>query len=1051
MKKSIFILIICLLANTLQAQYTLHNDAFYTNSDDCDCITITPESNFSSGAFWHNSALNLNESFEIVIEPKFGCNTDGAQGGDGIAFVLQSEGVNQPPTGNGGNIGYNGMAPSLAIQFDTYRDNPIDFPFTNDPGGGFFPYYDHIGLMLNGSCNHLSANDLFTGAFSPSFTDVEDCAAYDSHQLTLNWDAAAMNLQLIYCNNVEGCFTIFNENIDISATVFSGNSSVYWGFTGATGGANNEQEVCINYFDKEPFITDTIVCYADNLVYDFSCINNFSFEWSDINGNIISNTPVFDIITTENATYNVTLNNDLTGRTYYESFDVVVLNPELEEDLALHIDNDCYGYNDGQLGVNYVDAILPVNYYVNNGVSQANSTFINLFANTYEVVATDGYGCADTVNVIINEEPELILTVDNITGVVCNTTNTGAIDVTPSGGVGGYSFFWLDENGSVYNTEDLSSISDGYYDYTLTDANNCESSGQILVEQINSIDIDTLTLSNIDCFEFSTGEISVLPTGGLAPFDYSWDGPNSFTSTQNAISNLMAGQYTLTLTDDDNCYKVYPFDLSQGSALTFNIDTTIDANCVYSADGIVSLSHSGGTGTTTAFIFDDNNTFVSNSSNFSSLTVGDYYAYAEDDLGCVSYSSTFSIGSPSDMIITPLDIDDVECFGGDEGKIQVTIDGGTLPYNGFSWSGPNGFTSNQINIYSLEAGGYTLTATDDNGCIKQESYTINEPSDISINASSIEYVKCTGDNSGAISVNIVGGTPPYNSYSWVGPNGFTSNQENAITDLYEGEYTLSIEDDFECEQVNTFTVFEPDSLLQFDLSSTPSCLIENIGQAVIDISGGVQPYIIDWFGNDPMSLAYGQQFVRVIDNANCAITDSFIVDLFPQPIAEFYVDSILKLNTPVSLSNYSSDEVSWYWDFGNETFSVLEEPSPIYNAEDVLSIHLQVSNEFGCSDTTSQKVRVVNSLIAYIPNTFSPNGDMKNDMLTLSILNELEFEAKIYNRYGTLLFSTKDKNVGWDGTYNGESVQTGTYIYTLFAVDVFGKVYNRKKTINLIR
>ena len=106
-------------------------------------------------------------------------------------------------------------------------------------------------------------------------------------------------------------------------------------------------------------------------------------------------------------------------------------------------------------------------------------------------------------------------------------------------------------------------------------------------------------------------------------------------------------------------------------------------------------------------------------------------------------------------------------FGGDEGKIQVTIEGGTLPYNGFSWSGPNGFTSNQINIYSLEAGGYTLTATDDNGCIKQESYTINEPSDISINASSIEYVKCTGDNSGAISVNIVGGTPPYSSYSWL--------------------------------------------------------------------------------------------------------------------------------------------------------------------------------------------------------------------------------------------------------------------------------------------
>ena len=100
---------------------------------------------------------------------------------------------------------------------------------------------------------------------------------------------------------------------------------------------------------------------------------------------------------------------------------------------------------------------------------------------------------------------------------MCNTTSTGVIEVTPFGGVGSYSLNWIDENGFVYNQEDLFAVDDGFYDYTLTDGNNCSTSGQLFVDQINAIDMDTLSLINVDCFEAETGEISVTPTGGLAP------------------------------------------------------------------------------------------------------------------------------------------------------------------------------------------------------------------------------------------------------------------------------------------------------------------------------------------------------------------------------------------------------------------------------------------------------------------------------------------------------------------------------------------------------
>jgi gliding motility-associated-like protein len=171
----------------------------------------------------------------------------------------------------------------------------------------------------------------------------------------------------------------------------------------------------------------------------------------------------------------------------------------------------------------------------------------------------------------------------------------------------------------------------------------------------------------------------------------------------------------------------------------------------------------------------------------------------------------------------------------------------------------------------------------------------------------------------------------------------------------------------------------------------------------------------------------------------------------PQPIADFTVDSILKLNTPINIQNNSDGETEWSWNFGNQTFSILESPSPIYAFEDSYTISLEVTNDFGCSDTTSRQIRAIDNLILYIPNTFSPNGDLKNDIFRISILNEAEFEVKIYNSFGERLFSTTDKTQGWDGKYKGKDLQEDTYIVTLFATDVFGRVYKKNKSFNLIR
>ena len=1040
-----------LISHSIFAQYITHEDAFDSSSDAaCECITITPDDSYKSGSFWNESLLDLSQSFEIIVKPNFGCTTESSDGGDGIAFLLQTNGTGQLPTGDGGNLGYNGISPSLVVQFDTYRDNPILYPDNNDPGGDFFPYYDHVGLMTNGSCNHETPEDLSTEPFSPTFTDVEDCVLYSDHQITFLWDVTTQQFQVIYCNDIEGCFTVVDQTIDITNTIFSGNGLVNWGFTGSTGGAKNEQGVCIQYFDRQPTVTDTVVCYQENLVIDLTCMNNFSFEWKDLSGNIVSTSPVFDIIPLVNNDYELTITNEYTGRTFSEFFSVTVLQPILEEVLSAHIDNDCFGYSDGQLALNFINAVGEVNYSLDGTITQIDSIFTNLLANDYELTAQDEYGCRDTLDIVIAEEPELILNIDNIQGVVCNTVNTGSIEVTPTGGVGGYTLSWVDGNSITYNQEDLFAISDGFYDYTLEDANSCTLLGQIFVDQINSIDMDTLSLIQIDCFQENTGEISISPTGGLAPFSFDWTGPNGFVDNQNTISNLSAGDYSLTLTDFENCYRIYPFVLEEGSEVLVDVLSTTDAKCSYSADGIVEVAHSGGDNSTFAVVLDNALNLVSNLDITNTLNAGNYFVYAEDNLGCISTSTPFSIGAPSDIIVTPLDLDDVECFGDDDGKVQISIAGGTLPYNGFSWSGPNGYTNSAQNIYSLYSGNYTVTATDANGCVKTENFFVDEGSVISVGAAAIEYVKCKGDNSGAITPLITGGTPPYGNYSWTNQDGFTATSL-AINNLFVGEYTFTVEDSYECEKEYTFNIFEPDSLLQFTVSTLPSCLIEPTGQASIDIIGGVKPYTIDWFGANPLAIPAGNNYVQVTDDANCLIADSFLVNLLPQPTADFTVDSVIKLNTDVRLLNNSSSEISWDWDFGNQTFSTLETPQAYFGQEGDYRITLEVLNVEGCSDTISKPVTVSNGLMLFVPNSFTPNGDLKNDIFIVSAQNFSTFELNIYNLYGTNLFSTTDPSIGWDGTFNGKEVQKGNYVVTIFAVDIFGRVYNRNKNIILIK
>ena len=187
------------------------------------------------GAVWYQNKLNLNADFNLEFDIFLGNKDSGA---DGMAFVLQPLSTNQGSSGGG--LGYQGINPSLAVEFDTYRNS-------SDPS------QDHVALMKNGTVNHFSSNNL-SGPFTVS--NLEN-GAY--HSLKISWEKATNNFKVIFKGN-----TIINYTGDIINDIFSGNSGVFWGFTAATGGLNNDQRVKINTveFVEELSISESSITAA---------------------------------------------------------------------------------------------------------------------------------------------------------------------------------------------------------------------------------------------------------------------------------------------------------------------------------------------------------------------------------------------------------------------------------------------------------------------------------------------------------------------------------------------------------------------------------------------------------------------------------------------------------------------------------------------------------------------------------------------------------------------------------------------------------------------
>jgi len=441
----------------------------------------------------------------------------------------------------------------------------------------------------------------------------------------------------------------------------------------------------------------------------------------------------------------------------------------------------CFGQNNGSATVDVYNGTPPYSYQWSDGVTIGLATRTNMAAGPYTVLVTDGaMNAAQAAIEIEGPSAGLVLTL-NPQDLMCFEDNSGVVDLTVSNGTLPYQFLW----NTGHTGEDLVNVPIGLYTITVTDGNNCNDQNSVYLVQPAPIGLDIDVTAEILCHGENTGALTANALGGLGTFSYLWDDPGNQT-TKTAF-DLLAGNYTVTATDENGCSRQFSQLLDQPDSLSIQADVT-DPACTGDNNGSIVPVVSGGT-PVFSYVW-SNNVFVPNNAN---LSAGLYSLTVRDENNC-TISAEYQLDDPLPVTINSVDSVDISCYGLADGIVTINASGGTGDLFYSADDGANYSTS--MEIESLDAGTHIIIVKDSNDC-ESTPYPVQllEPDPFVIDTIDVVYIDATHPT-GSISLENTGGIVPI-SFFIVPDSAF--NASGVFDFLAADNYKLFAMDADECK------------------------------------------------------------------------------------------------------------------------------------------------------------------------------------------------------------------------------------------------------------
>lgn len=573
-----------------------------------------------------------------------------------------------------------------------------------------------------------------------------------------------------------------------------------------------------------------------------------------------------------------------------------------------------------------------------------------------------------------------------------------------------------------------------------------------------------LNLSVGNAVTICTGEsITVTATGGDE--NYTWDPSPDLSSTTGATVTITPpatpGSYTYTVTSGGGGTSLCPSNNS--ITLTVTVESCQTGGCSVTASNdnpsfcentisTINLTATGTAGGT--YSWTGPNNFTSSSQNPTNVPV-------PSSAGTYTYNVSLNANGETCTAATSIVIGSSP--DADAGNtVQITCEDPSVQLNGssstsgvtYSWSGPGIISGETTATPSVnQSGTYTLTVTDpSSGCSSTSTVEVTDGAgSFSISAGPDQTITCA---SPTVQLNGSSTSPTVN-FSWSGP-GIVSGETTATPTVnLPGTYTLVATDPVSgCTRTASVVVSGstgvPDS--EFIADTLTGCEGVTINFVALTSNSS---WDYQWsFGNgstgngSSTSHQYNQSgcyavTLTVTDITNNCENSTTLADsicIIQRPVASFTADpQILDPNNGISVvqfSNNSTGADQFVWVFENGSQQNTENASFDFKdyAPGNYPVYLIASNQNLCFDSTVVIIRIENEIIYYIPNTFTPDGDEFNQSFRPIITSGIDIHSflfQIYNRWGELIWESRDSSIGWDGTYNGVKIQEGMYIWTM--------------------